>query len=66
MDGMMFRQVEENAEQMEFITKFYKEGVHCPNMQSVFPTKTLVKLQHFKGKKKIMIHIFRFIPFFTG
>lgn len=40
MDGLMFKQIQENT--MPFITEFYKNGVHCPQLQPVFPTKTLV------------------------
>lgn len=40
MDGLMFRSIQENT--MPFITQFYKNGVHCPQLQPVFPTKTLV------------------------
>lgn len=40
MDGLMFKQIQEKT--MPFITQFYKNGVHCPNLQPVFPTKTLV------------------------
>jgi len=40
MDGLMFKQIQENT--MPFITQFYKNGVHCPKLQPVFPTKTLV------------------------
>lgn len=40
MDGLMFHQIQENV--MPFTRKFYKNGVHCPNLQPVFPTKTLV------------------------
>lgn len=29
-------------ETMPFITEFYRNGVYCPRMQPVFPTKTLV------------------------
>lgn len=40
MDGLMFNEVQPNS--MPFLTKFYKNGVHCPQLQPVFPTKTLV------------------------
>lgn len=40
MDGLMFHQIQENV--MPFTRKFYKDGVHCPNLQPVFPSKTLV------------------------
>lgn len=40
MDGLMFNEVTPDA--MPFVTEFYKNGVHCPEMQPVFPTKTLV------------------------
>lgn len=40
LDGLMFSQIQENV--MPFMTNFYKNGVHCPRLQPVFPTKTLV------------------------
>lgn len=40
LDGLMFSQIQENI--MPFVTNFYKTGVHCPKMQPVFPTKSLV------------------------
>lgn len=40
MDGLMFEQIELNS--MPFVTELLKNGVHCPKLQPVFPTKTLV------------------------
>lgn len=40
MDGLMFKQI--RGKVMPFTKQFYKNGVHCPKLQPVFPTKTLV------------------------
>lgn len=38
MDGLQFHQIKSDF--MPFITEFYRNGVYCPEMQPVFPTKT--------------------------
>lgn len=46
----MPREVQPNL--MPYVTNFYKNGIFCPRLQSVFPTKTFVN--HFSiatGKK---------------
>lgn len=40
MDGLMFEQIQPHS--MPFVTEMLKNGVHCPKLQPVFPTKTLV------------------------
>lgn len=39
MDALMFSQLNEAVTPV--ISNFYKNGVHCPKVQPVFPTKTL-------------------------
>lgn len=39
MDALMFNQLNEAVTPV--ISNFYKNGVHCPKVQPVFPTKTL-------------------------
>lgn len=56
LDGLMFEQIQPNS--MPFVTEFYKNGVHCPRMQPVFPTKTLVN--HFSiatGMKYLFLNL---------
>lgn len=55
MDGLMFNEVQPDS--MPFLTEFYKNGVHCPQLQPVFPTKTLVN--HFS----IATGIYRILKF---
>lgn len=40
MDGLMPHEVQPIL--MPFVSKFRKNGVFCPRLQSVFPTKTLI------------------------
>lgn len=40
MDGLMFKQIQPHS--MPFVSNFYKNGVYCPKLRPVFPTKTLV------------------------
>lgn len=41
MDGLMADEIQPDT--MPFITEFYKnQGVFCPRLQPVFPTKTFV------------------------
>lgn len=42
MEGLKFGHIQ--PESMPFVTEFYKNGVHCPQMQPVFPTKTYPNL----------------------
>lgn len=38
MDGLQFHQIQSDL--MPFITEFFFDGVYCPEMQPVFPTKS--------------------------
>lgn len=42
MDGLQFSQIQPDS--MPFVTEFYRNGVYCPQMQPVFPTKTHTNL----------------------
>lgn len=42
MDGLKFNQI--NPKSMPFVTEFYQNGVHCRQMQPVFPTITFTNL----------------------
>lgn len=55
LDGLMFSQIQQNV--TPFISNFYKNGVHCPRLQPVFPTKTLVN--HFSIATGIFGEIFK-------
>lgn len=42
MGGLHFKHIQ--ADTMPFITEFYRNGVYCPQMQPVFPTKSETNL----------------------
>lgn len=69
MDGLMSDEVQPDV--TPFITEFYKNGVHCPRLQPVFPTKTFPN--HFSiatgelGWRPVFRALFSFLFFFhTG
>lgn len=51
MDGLKFSHIQ--PETMPFITNFYQNGVHCSQMQPVFPTNTYPNLFSIATGKKI-------------
>lgn len=52
MDGLKFDQLQNGV--TPFISNFYKNGIHCPIVEPVFPTKTIVN--HFSIATGIHFH----------